>query len=287
MVETSAKDSGLPISAYILAKNEALSIEACLDSVAKFQTVVVADSGSTDNTCALAEAYGATVVQFDWNGRYPKKKQWMLDNVTSPHDWILLLDADERVTPDLLLELHTLAPSLSRKEFAAYDISLNYVFDGRILRYGHRVVKRSLLDRTRARFLPISDLECNLGEVEGHYQPVVDGPVGLLNGRILHEDRDPIGTWFDRHNRYSDWEAFLLTHPEVADQVNRMRSPQGRRFRKVPLKPLAFFAYDYLARGGFKDGRAGFNYALAQSWYYWLVEVKRRELLLRKKDSSL
>lgn len=275
----------LPISVYILAKNEALSIEACLDSVAQFRDVVVVDSGSTDDTCHIAEARSVKTIQFRWNGKYPKKKQWMLDNVDSPNDWALLLDADERISPDLLRELKCLVPSLLRKECAAYDISLDYVFNGRVLRHGHRVVKRSLLDRTRARFLPIDDLECTLGEVEGHYQPVVDGAIGKLSGRIIHEDQDPVGTWFERHNRYSDWEAFLLTQPNVAEQVNSMRSAQGRRFRKIPFKPLAFFIYDYVVRGGFRDGRAGLNYAIAQSWYYWLVGVKERELIAKREDA--
>ena len=81
-----------------------------------------------------------------------------------------------------------------------------------------------------------------MGELEGHYQPQSAKPVGRMRAPLLHDDRDPVGTWFDRHNRYADWEAYLATSG-VSTEVREFRSGQGRKFARVPFKPLAFFVF--------------------------------------------
>lgn len=272
------RDVCIPISVLILTKNEELGIASCLGALTDFDEVFVVDSNSDDATQNIAKSMGVNVVPFTWNGQYPKKKQWILENVLTKNDWVLLLDADERPTPELLDELSILAPKLNSDIFAGYDIPLDYVFDGRVLRYGHTVVKRSLLRREKQRFIAVEDIGApGIGEVEGHYQPPVEGAIGRLTGSIIHEDKDPIRTWFNRHNNYSDWEAWLVMHPSAARQVNALRSGQGQKFAKVPFKPIVFFVYDYILKRGFLDGRAGFNYAVALSWYYWLTGLKIRE----------
>jgi glycosyltransferase involved in cell wall biosynthesis len=269
----------LPISVVILAKNEARGIAACIERLRAFDDVIVVDSRSDDDTAAIAAAAGARVVQFAWNGKYPKKKQWSLDHAGARHDWVLLLDADETPTSQLVDELRRLVHELEQRRFGAYDIALRYRFAGKFLDHGHRVVKRSLIDRTVTRFPEVGDLDApGIREVEGHYQPRSEKPVRALSARIEHDDRDPVSTWFERHNRYSDWEAHLR-----ADEVRRrlvadQRTSRGQAFDRVPFKPLAFFLYSYLLRAGFLDGRAGFDYAFALSTYYWQIGVKYREL---------
>jgi glycosyltransferase involved in cell wall biosynthesis len=237
----------------------------------------VVDSDSTDKTRAIAEAHGARVIRFTWNGRYPKKKQWQLENIESANKWILFIDADERVTPALAREI---AHALQNGDGAvtAYDITLAYVFAGRTLRHGHKVVKRALIDRTRTHFPALDDIGLpGMGELEGHYQPLTEGRIAHLQASITHDDPDPISTWFDRHNRYSDWEASLRRRGASA-QARQNRSRQGRIFDRAPGKPLLFFVYSYIVRTGFLDGRAGFDYALALSLYYWQIGLKIREL---------
>src|SRR4051794_17331095 len=100
------------ISVVILARNEELAIQECIDSVRNLDAdIVVIDSASRDDTVTLAQQAGARVVQFAWNGRYPKKKEWALRNSGLSTDWVLLLDADERATPALLEELRIIARS--------------------------------------------------------------------------------------------------------------------------------------------------------------------------------
>lgn len=276
----------IPASVVILTKNESANIATTIASVTSFDEVIVVDSGSSDDTASIAKNAGARVVQFSWDGGYPKKKQWSLDHAGARNTWVLLLDADERPTPALVDEIAKLFAT-GAPRVGAFDIDLLYRFSGQVLKHGHRVTKRSLLDRTVARFPDVDDLDApGIREVEGHYQPQTPRGVGHLTGSILHDDRDPVSTWFDRHNRYSDWEAHLNLNRSKKRRIAGFRSARGKLFDTVPFKPGAFFVYAYLARAGFLDGRAGFDYAFALSHYYWQIGLKTRELRSRRLDAS-
>ena len=275
------ESSRLPVSVIVLTKDEEANIAKCLRSVARFDEVFVVDSASRDRTAAIAERLGARVVPFEWDGRYPKKKQWALEHLPVSHDWVLYLDADEELTPALVDEIAALF-SAAEPAHAGYFIALDYVFLGRVLRHGHRVHKLALFDRRRGRFLDYPDLDAtNMWEVEGHYQPAIDGPTKVLRHRILHSDHDSLFDWFARHNRYSDWEAVLRAKGALAS--GREAQPGFRRalkrtFAHMPLKGTTSFLYGYVLRLGFLDGRAGFQFAVAKAFYYWQVELKLREL---------
>jgi glycosyltransferase involved in cell wall biosynthesis len=271
----------IPVSVVIMTKNEQRVIGYTLESVRDFAQVFVVDSHSTDATREIAKEHGAEVVLFTWNGKYPKKKEWCLESLPFEHDWVLYLDADELVTPALAAELRTLLSSgVQRLRHVAFDVELDYVFLGRRLRHGHRVTKRVLARRDRMSWPRIADLDVStMWEVEGHYQPVIDGTVGRLSGRIEHNDRDPLFDYFARHNRYSDWEAHLLDRREEAQRVQGVRSAQGRRYARLPFKPAAFFLYSFVLRRGFLDGRPGFHYAVAHAFYFWQIGVKRRDAM--------
>ena len=143
------------------------------------------------------------------------------------------------------------------------------------MKYGHKVKKISLVDKRFARFPEISDLHIsNMWEVEGHYQPLIDGRVGKCESRIIHQDPDPLFDYFSRHNRYSDWETELRMNPSMQKSVRNLRTKQGALFDKIPGKPILFFLYSYLLKSGWRDGRVGFHYALSLSFYYWQISVK-------------
>ncbi|MDQ1137023.1 glycosyltransferase involved in cell wall biosynthesis [Microbacterium sp. SORGH_AS 1204] len=273
------------ISVIVLTKNEEAGLANTLRRLSDFDDLIVVDSGSSDRTVEIAKAHGARVVDFSWDGRYPKKKQWSLEHAKPRNPWVLLLDADEYPSPALVAELHRLAPKLSGLPNGAFDIQLLYRFAGKLLRHGHVVTKRSLLHTSRARFPEIDDLSApGIREVEGHYQPDSASPIGRLSQRIVHDDRDPVNSWFSRHNRYSDWEAHLRLNDALRSQVASKRTKKGRVFDAVPFKPVLFFVYAYIARAGFLDGRAGFDYAAALSMYYWQIGVKYRELQRDQKE---
>jgi glycosyltransferase involved in cell wall biosynthesis len=262
-------------SAIIICKNEERAIRECVRSVQNFAECFVVDSGSTDDTAKVAADEGATVLQFRWDGKYPKKKQWALENTPVTQEYVLLLDADERVSYDLIGELSEV---VDKGRCGAADIPLRYVFGGKELRHGHTVYKRSLLRAGSAKFPELDDLDVvGMWEVEGHYQPQVPGPVVKLSHGLIHSDPDPLSDYFRRHNMYSDWEASMAEKRTRADNL-KIRTSRARLFAKVPFKPLSFFLYSYLFRLGFKDGRAGFDYAIAQAVYYWQIGIKRREI---------
>jgi glycosyltransferase involved in cell wall biosynthesis len=269
----------IPVSVMVLTKNEEQNLEKCLASARSFDEVFIVDSKSTDRTVEIAREHGAQVVSFQWNGAYPKKKQWALENVPIAHEWVLYLDADEEVTPELAGEIRDLLAD--GPCHAGYFVSLDYRFLGRTLQHGQRVDKLVLFHRTRGRFEERDDLDAeNMWEVEGHYQPRIDGSVGRLEASLVHDDHDSLYHYFERHNRYSDWEA-VLRRKQNGSHETHLASRKKELFNALPFKPLAFFVHSYLMRGGFLDGRAGYHYALAKAFYYWQIRVKELELAER------
>jgi glycosyltransferase involved in cell wall biosynthesis len=266
------------ISGIILTRNEEAAVARAVETLATVSDdIFVVDSGSSDRTVERAREAGAQVVDFSWDGKYPKKKQWAMEHAPLKNEWVLFLDADERLGADLRDEIRELAEQDFRG-YAAFDIPLLYVWEGRALRHGQTVRKRALVNRRLCHFPAVDDLEApGSWEVEGHYQPSVMGSIGVLTGKIIHDDPDPVTDWFARHNRYSDWEAYLRVHPEAQGQVRAARSRQGQLFDRLPWKPVVLFLYSYVAKSGWRDGRAGLSYAIALSMYQWQIIVKVRE----------
>lgn len=268
----------IPASVLIQTKNEEASIEKCVAALTDFDEIIVVDSNSTDRTAELAAASGATVINFTWNGEYPQKKQWQLEHAPTRNPWILFLDADEYPSRELIAEIAAIVSDPLELR-VAFDIPISYHFAGKVLKHGHRVVKRSLLKRDYNHYEDTGLLKLPvMTELEVHYQPEARGDVGRTEGLLAHHDLDPVRTWFDRHNRYSDWEAYIHADPAMRRTVRASKSLQGQRFDVVPFKPLAFWIYSYVVRRGFLDGRAGLDYAVALATYYWQIGLKTREL---------
>ena len=223
------------------------------------------------------------MVPFRWNGRYPKKKQWCLDSLPLAHDWVLFVDADERPTAALVDEIAVLMAGGPRH--AAYWIDGRPILRGRALRFGCWNRKLALLDRRRVRFPDQPDLDvAAMWEVEGHYQPLVAGTTGRLRHPMDHGDAKPPSAWFDRHNRYSDWEAALrvdgrmerLIDGEPEDGGVLGRRALKRLFQRLPGRPLWAFLHAYVLRLGVLDGAAGLDHALGRAFYYSQVGLKMR-----------
>jgi glycosyltransferase involved in cell wall biosynthesis len=276
----------IPVSVVVMTKNEERNITRCLTSVANFAEVFVVDSASTDRTEAIAQEFGAHVIQFRWNGAYPKKKQWCLEHLPFSHDWVLYLDADEQVYPETALEIEGVVRSDPRE--VGFFVGYDYHFMGRTLRHGHRIYKLVLLKHQCGRFVDYDDLDVeSMWEVEGHYQPVAQGPTGILRNRMLHKDHDDLFHFFEKLNRYSDWEATLrsrnaLRHPTQAVK-SRLRKAVQTLGDRTPLRWLAILLYSYIFKAGFLDGRAGLDYAMALSIYHAMTNMKQRSLVIAQR----
>jgi glycosyltransferase involved in cell wall biosynthesis len=270
-------DHSLNISAVVFTKNESANIADCIKSLCEFAEIVVIDSNSTDDTKEIAISLGARVIDFCWNGKYPKKRQWSLESVSYSTAWILFVDADERVTSAFVSELKYFMNSHTI-EFVAASIPIDYFFAGKRLKHGQRPRKTALVKVGDVTFPLIDDLgAAGMGELEGHYQPKVNGKIRKFKTGIKHNDNDPISSWMLRHVNYAKWEAYLLNRQEVKDTVDQSKGPIVSVFHKLPFRPFIFFVYSYFFKLGFLDGAAGFNYAFAKSWYYWLSNVIAKE----------
>ncbi|SFI88277.1 Glycosyltransferase involved in cell wall bisynthesis [Paenibacillus sp. UNC496MF] len=277
----------IPLSVIIMTKNEEKNIRKCLNSVSAFSQIFVVDSGSTDRTVEIASAMDATVVPFDWNGKYPKKKQWCLDNLPFAHDYVLYVDADEEVVPDFEREVRGLFERGNLKD--GYFVGFYILFMDKLLKHGHRSYKLVLFNRHKGRFLDYDDLNAsNMWEVEGHYQPEIQGSTAVIGSCLIHHNHDSLYDYFHKHNRYSDWEAMVRSngaYSNLKESQIWIRALQKKLFHKFPLKWVVSFLHSYVLKMGFLDGSPGFHYALARSLYYWQVEIKIKELYYMKERS--
>lgn len=247
-----------PLTVVIIAKNEAERIEACLQSVSWADEIVVVDSGSSDATCEIARRYTDKVFDVPWRGFGPQK-QAAVD--LANNDWILNIDCDERVTPELGQEIRgilaqdtiNIAYSVPRRTFLG-DKEI-----GHCGWYPDRTIR--LFNRRRARF---SD---NIV----HERVVADGPVAACKGHLLHFSFSGIGPVLTKLNHYSDLSASQMFE-------------QGRRCRLLDLtaRPLFAFFKTYLLRLGFLDGMEGLEISITTALLTFAKYVKLRELCNRQ-----
>ena len=282
--------SKLPVSVLIPAKNEEANLPACLESVARADEIFVVDSQSTDRSIEICESYGATVVQFHFNGRWPKKKNWALDNLPFRNEWVLIVDCDERITPELWDEI---AENIQNPEFDGFYLNRKVFFLGRWIQHGGRYPDWNLrlFKHKLGRYENLGTEEIrNTGDNEVHEHVILPGKVGYLKEDMLHIDFRDIYEWLQRHNRYSNWEARvylnILTNQSESGTIGANLfgdAVQRKRFLKkiwvrLPFKPLIRFILIYFIQLGFLDGKAGYIYARLMSQYEYQIGVKLFEL---------
>lgn len=273
----------LNISVIIFTRNEEKNILDCINSARLCNQIIVLDSLSTDKTEDIANRANVEFVTFNWNGQYPKKRQWALDNLDLHNEWILFLDADERLTDDLLNELEEIQLKHSDR-YSAILIPIAYYFAGKRLRFGQVPKKIVFFKKKNVSYPVISDLSITgMGELEGHYQPYVFGKIGRARNKLIHNDNDPISTWAIRHVNYANWEAHLMLNKIDMRLVANSKSSLASFVHKSRIRSILFFVYSYIFKFGFLDGRAGFDYAFGKAWYYWLSGVIFRERKLNDK----
>ena len=271
----------IPVTVMVMTLNEAARIRDCLGALQAFNEIIVVDSGSRDGTVNIAAENGARIVHFDWNGKYPKKRQWALDNIKTANDWVFFVDADEIVLPDLVREMAALFESVPL--CAGYFIKGRYVRGGRIMRFGLANEKLALLDKTRMMFPVVDDLDCpGMGEIEGHYQPVLrvgkeNEKTGRLRHCLLHVAYDDEKAWRERHERYAEWEVCVSVLQAWPEDPNPWRQWLKEIFRSLPFRPQAAFIHSYILKAGFLDGVNGYKMARDRYSYYATIQRLSRD----------
>ncbi|TCT03967.1 glycosyltransferase family 2 protein [Aquabacter spiritensis] len=260
-------------SVLILTYNEEANIADCIRSLKWRDDVHVLDSLSTDQTRRLAEDLGAAVHERAFTNYADQRMAGLA--LPFRHDWVVMLDADERVTPELAEEIDGLLAEVGAGVAMARVRRKDILFDRWLRRSsGYPTWFPRLIRRGRVRV-----------EREINEDYIADGEVVHLSGHILHHPfAKGIDWWFERHNRYSAMEAHRL----MAEQAVSLpplglaftRDPAARRrvlkawLYRMPARPLVVFVYLYVLRMGFLDGRAGYLYALMRMSYEVMIDAK-------------
>jgi glycosyltransferase involved in cell wall biosynthesis len=280
----------LPLSVLLPTKNEAANLSQCLASIAFADEIVVVDSASIDATQAIAAASGARVVQFPWNGKFPRKKNWALENIPWRHEWVLIIDADERVTPELEKQIRD---AIRHDKVDGFYLNRRFWFlGGWISHCGYFPSWNLRLFRHRlGRYEQIEIGEgAASGDNEVHEHVLLDGRAEYLSAPMEHYAFPDIGTFIEKHNRYSTWEArarklFIQNTGEKTLRTTPFGMPLERKrwLRKLamslPCRPTLRFLYHYIWKQGFRDGYRGWVLCRLLAWYERMIIVKEREML--------
>lgn len=279
----------LPVSVIVPVRNEARNLPRCLDALKEAGEIYVIDSQSTDETCEIALEHGAKVVQFHYQGGWPKKRQWAMDTLSFAYDWILLLDADEVMTSSLADEIRR---AIGDEGKNGYHICLQIYFLGRPLKHcDANFWKLSLFRKGKGRFeCRLKDQDSTMADMEIHEHVVVDGPVSSLKNSLVHHNVESLSRAILKHNEYSNWESRVLMQSESSTDLPPAlfgTQAQRRRWLKlrlfgIPGSPVLLFLYRYILRAGFLDGAPGLIYCGFQAVQMFHTKAKIYELKLQR-----
>jgi glycosyltransferase involved in cell wall biosynthesis len=261
----------IPVTVAIPVKNEEANLERCLDRLSRFAEIVVIDSGSTDKTREIAESFGARVVDFHWDGKYPKKRNWFLLNDPPLQPWVLFLDADELVDDTFCDEI---ARAIAPGDANGFWLNYTNYFLGTPLRHGLSQRKLALFRVGHALYEKIDEDGWSKLDMEIHEHPIVDGKVAEIFTLIDHRDYNGLDRFLTKHIEYARWEARRY--------LNLSQSPQKwqhftkrQRFKYRYLKqwwyPIFYFVYNYVVKRGFLDGYSGLQYSAYKAWYFFTI----------------
>lgn len=282
----------VPVSFLLPIRNEAGNLPRCLRSIAWADEIFVVDSQSSDGSQEIVRAAGARVVQFEFNGTWPKKKNWALENLPFSHEWVFILDADEVLPPEAEEEIRHI---VENSPLAGYWVNRRFMFMGKWLRHAYypnwnlRLFKHRL-----GRYEKLTEVATDSGDNEVHEHVVVEGETGRLRCEMDHYAFPSVAVFVEKHNRYSNWEARVALERSSAPDQLQMESVGWRRklkrlSQRLPCRGFLRFLYVYLGQGGFLDGKEGYYFARLHGFYEFLSVAKTYELeqqARREKESA-
>jgi len=285
---TNSPDAGtdfkLPVSVIVAARNEEKNLPRCLEALRDVGEVYVIDSGSTDATAEIARSFGARLVQFQYRGGWPKKRQWAIENLPFAFDWIFLVDADEALTPELADEI---LQAIQNPDINGYYVSLRMYFLGRVLRHGSAGFwKLPLFRRGKGGYeCRLRDQDSSMADMEIHEHVVVEGATRRLKNPLEHHNVESLSRYIRKHDEYSNWEARVWVEGDTKELAPDFFGIQAQRrrwlkanFLRLPGAPLWFFFFKYVLNLGFLDGIPGLIYCGLQAVQVFHVKAKIYEL---------
>lgn len=239
----------IKLAVLILTYNEEKNIEECVQSVSFADEIILIDSGSTDNTCEIAEKLGVTFVHHPMDEGFAGQRNFALQQTLA--DWVLYLDADERITPELALEIKTI---VEKNEPYAYNILRNNVVFGQPVGYGGHGPDYSL------RLYPRAAISWQ-GDV--HEQANVSLPIRKLKNGMLHYT-------------YNSWDRYFFKFNQYTTMMAEQMGKRGKeaRITDIILRPWFAFLKFYVFKSGWRDGKIGFILAAFHAFYTMAKYVK-------------
>lgn len=256
-------------------KNEEANLRRAIPLVRDLGQVVVVDSGSSDNTKDYARSMGAHVIEFDWNGQFPKKRNWVLRNYQFETEWVLFLDADEFISEEFV---HEVRETILETDHVGFWLNFQNYFMGTPLQHGD-VFKKLALFRVGAGEYEQIDEDCwSHLDMEVHEHPILNGSIGEIKTSIDHNDFRGVKHYIGKHNEYSSWEVAryfrLLDKQETEwEGLTSRQKTKYRNLAKWWFAP-AYFAVTFFVKCGFLDGRAGFHFACMKFFYFYQIRLK-------------
>lgn len=293
---TEEQKTTVPLSVLIPVKNEAANLRACLATVAFADEIVVIDSASSDGTAEIANQVGARAVQFVWNGDFPRKKNWALENVPWRNEWVLIIDADERITPELELEIRG---AIERADVDGFYLNRRFWFLGGWINHCGYFPSWNLrlFKHRKGRYEKMeAGGGVGSGDNEVHEHVLLEGRAEYLSSPMEHYAFPDIATFIEKHNRYSTWEA-AVREEFGASSNDRMQGVlwrsalERRRWLKrvtlrLPFRPTMRLLYGFVIKQGFRDGYRGWILCRLLGWYELLIAAKIRERRRRRECDS-
>ena len=285
------KEGRVQISLLVPCKNEEANLERCLGSVQWIDEMFLVDSQSTDRTSEIAQKFGAHIVQFNYEGGWPKKKNWALENLPLSHKWVLILDADECLPPEAEEEIREIVNNSDEKH-SGYWINRRYYFLGKPLKHAYFPNwNLRLFKHQKGRYEKITDLNTNSGDNEVHEHVLVNGSTGKLKSIMDHYAFPTIDSFVEKHNRYSNWEAVVESSIKDNESALQLGSVKGKRqlrriFRKLPFRPTLRFLYVYILQKGILDGWRGYVFAKLHAQYEFLSQTKAKAISRIRKETG-
>ncbi len=280
------------ISIYILTYNEEIDIADCIESALLSDDIILVDSCSTDKTIEIAAKYPVQIVQHKFES-HGKQRTWMLENIETKHEWVYILEADERMTPELFAECVEATKSTNA---IGYYVAERVMFMGTWIRHSTQYPRYQmrLFEKGKVWFTDYGHTE----------REVCNGNTDFLRETYPHYTSGKgLTRWIDKHNRYSSDEA-VETIRQLEDgqvrwrnllfgksEVERRRALKDLSLR-LPFRPLFRWIYMYFFLGGFLDGKAGFAWCTLQAFYEYLIllkveEIKKQRLSTKKHKSTI
>jgi glycosyltransferase involved in cell wall biosynthesis len=272
----SDKSQKIPVTVVIPVKNEKKNLPQCLRLLSDFSEVIIVDSNSTDSTPEIVKELGYELINFVWDGHFPKKRNWVLRNMALKNEWVLFLDADEFVTKEFKSELRCL---LNSSEYNGFWISYQNHFLGKNMRHGIKMKKLALFKKDKGEYELIDEDVWSHLDMEIHEHPIIKGKIGIVKSPIIHIDFKGLSHYIAKHNEYSTWEAHRYLNL-LSNKDKKLTFRQKIKYKLLDTWAFGFlyFILNYIFYAGFLDGRIGYVFSIYKMQYFFNIKTKIFEL---------